>query len=818
MKFIIAAFFGLFINYSAYAISVSGRVVDENGSPLPFASIYIKGTNKGATANGDGYYYLDLADGNYLLRCEHVGYSKQEKNIKVEQRPIVVDFVLQRQIMSLQEVVLKKGEDPAYAIIREAIKKRKDNLRFEEHYIAKVYSKGQFRLRNFPKKFLGDTLDFRDGDTSKKKILFLSETISDYYVDKPNREKVIVQSSRVSGSSDAFGLAVPTIFSIYNNTLQLSPQLNPRGFISPIADNALNYYKFKFVGSYIEDGREVDRIQVIPRRKFEPVFSGFIEITPDDYSVHSTSLQLLKESQLQLLDSLKLEQLYSSVSPQKSFIKSQVISIAVKKLGFDAYGSFLNVYSDVEIDPIFPTGIFNKTIIKYSDSSNKKTLAYWDQIRPLQLLPDESRDYHKKDSLEQLRKSPHYLDSLNKINNHFTIAKLLMGGLTLYQKTDKTIVYTGGIVSKTGFNPAEGLVFSPSFFFDHTLDSSGFFKRKLAGEMSLRYGFVNKHFNPLLKLSYRYGKANARSLTIHAGSSVFQFNNHSAVSELSNSLSCLLYEDNRIKSYEASLFKFIYNADAGNGFRYSLGFEFQDRKPLENLTNYTWRNEANKEYTPNFPYEIVSSNISRHQVFTVDASVRFQPGVHFIEFPGRKVNIGSNLPVFQIQFKQAIPKLFGSDAKFSKWNFSVTDELNAKLKGIFRYKIGVGGFVNKKQVPLPDYTHFNGNTSTLATGYLNSFQLLPLYLYSNTNAFYSLAHVEYNAKGFLTNKIPIVRQANIYLVAGGNALWMNRNKYYYETFIGIDNILKQIRIDYVQSYNENGEWQSGIRIGVSSLQ
>jgi hypothetical protein len=622
----------------------------------------------------------------------------------------------------------------------------------------------------------------------------------------------------VSGSSDAFGLAVPTIFSIYNSSLQLSPQLNPRGFISPIADNALNYYKFKFVGSYIEDGREVDRIQVIPRRKFEPVFSGFIEITPDDYSVHSTSLLLLKESQLQLLDSLKLEQLYSSASPQKSFIKSQVISIAVKKLGFDAFGSFLNVYSAVALNPTFPAGVFNKTIIKYADSSNKKTLVYWEQVRPLQLLADESRDYHKKDSLEQLRKSPHYLDSLNKINNHFTIAKFLLGGLTLYQKTDKTTIYTGGIIGKTSFNPAEGLVLSPSVFFDHTIDSSGLFKRKLSGEADLRYGFLNKHLNPLFKLHYRYGKANAKSLTIHVGSAVFQFNNHSAVSELSNSLSCLLYEDNRIKSYEASLFRFIYNADAGSGFKYSLGFEFQDRKPLENLTNYTWRNEANRAYTPNYPNELVNSNINRHQVFTVDASIRFQPGGHFIEFPGRKVNIGSNLPVFQLQYKQAIPNLFGSDAKFSKWNFSITDELNAKLKGIFSYKIGIGGFVNNKKVPLPDYTHFNGNTSTLATGYLNSFQLLPLYLYSNTNSFYSLAHIEYNAKGFLTNKIPIVRHANLYLVAGGNALWINRNKYYYETFIGIDNILKQIRVDFLQSYNELGAWQSGIRIGIRTLQ
>jgi hypothetical protein len=35
-----------------------------------------------------------------------------------------------------------------------------------------VYLKGQLQLRNYPKKFMGQTVDFEDGDTSKKKMLF----------------------------------------------------------------------------------------------------------------------------------------------------------------------------------------------------------------------------------------------------------------------------------------------------------------------------------------------------------------------------------------------------------------------------------------------------------------------------------------------------------------------------------------------------------------------------------------------------------------------------------------------------------------------
>ncbi len=43
------------------------------------------------------------------------------------------------------------------------------------------------------------------------------------------------------------------------------------------------------------------------------------------------------------------------------------------------------------------------------------------RIRPLPLLKEEVLDYRKKDSLEQLRKDPKYLDSLDRISNKVKI-------------------------------------------------------------------------------------------------------------------------------------------------------------------------------------------------------------------------------------------------------------------------------------------------------------------------------------------------------------------------------------------------------------
>ncbi len=240
--------------------------------------------------------------------------------------------------------------------------------------------------------------------------------------------------------------------------------------------------------------------------------------------------------------------------------------------------------------------------------------------------------------------------------------------------------------------------------------------------------------------------------------------------------------------------------------------------PLDNRTDYTWRDKANREYTPNYPYEIMTENIKRHQVFMLLIGMTWQPGSKYIELPDRKINIGSKYPVFSLQYTAGLKNVFGSDASFSKWKLGVSDDINLKLKGHFRYRLGIGGFIDTgSKVQVPDYNHFNGNISTLATEYLNSFQLLPIYQFSNTSRFYALAHIEHNFKGFLTNKIPGIQKLNLYLVAGGNGFYINGDKNYYEYFVGIDNIFKQLRVDFVQSYLDGKKWQNGIRIGFSKL-
>ena len=797
----------------SYAGKITGTITDNDGKLLPYSSIFVKGSNKGTNANNEGKYSIYLEPGQYILVCQHVGYKKEEKLITVTPENMQIDFTLRLQEMVLGEVVLTMGNNPANEIIRNAIKKRtyyQDQL---NKFQCQVYTKGQLRVRNYPKKILGRKVDFEDGDTSKQKMLYLSETISTYSVDKPDKAKIEVLSSRVSGQSDGYGLSAPQFYSLYNNNVFIGNNLNPRGFISPIADNAMNYYRFKYQGTFYEDGRQISKIKVIPKRKYEPLFSGYINIVEDEWRIHSFQLLLTKESQMELVDSLQLEQIYRPVNKDVWAISSQVIYPSVKILGFDAYGSFINIYSDFNIGPQFDKKIFNSTILKYNDSSNKKSADYWEAARPVPLQADEVADYIRKDSLELVRKDPHYIDSLDKIRNKFNVPGAMLIGQTFFAETKRVSFSIRPITEQVSFNIVEGLVINTGATWIKRLDSSVISKRSITVEPNLRYGFLNKHFNAHLKVIYTFGTRYASSVSLSGGKRVFQFNNNSPIGLRGNTLSSLLGENNRLKIYEAWYLRGSFIKGIGHGFTWTAAFQYQDRMPLDNRTDYTWNNKANKEYTPNYPNEIVDQNIQRHQAFTVLFGINWQPGTRYIELPDQKINIGSKYPVFSLQYIKGINNFLSSDEDFSRWKFTMRDDINFKLLGRFYYRVGFGGFFDHKKVEVPDYQHFNGNQSTFATEYLNSFQLLPIYQFSNLSNFYSLVHIEHNFNGFLTNKIPGIRKLNLYLVVGANGFYINNPGNYYEVFAGFDNIFKRLRVDFVQSFLNGKLSKSGFRIG-----
>ena len=86
----------------AQDVSIKGKVIDENGLPIPGASILIKGTSKATSSDMDGNYQLK-ADSNGTLVFSFVGYAKVQEAIKGRAS---INVKMSTESQSLQEVVV----------------------------------------------------------------------------------------------------------------------------------------------------------------------------------------------------------------------------------------------------------------------------------------------------------------------------------------------------------------------------------------------------------------------------------------------------------------------------------------------------------------------------------------------------------------------------------------------------------------------------------------------------------------------------------------------------------------------------------------
>ena len=824
--------FLLFFSYYATAQKIYGTVFNSQGDLLPYASVIIKGTTKGTSANDKAKFSLNVLPGTYIIVCQNLGYTTAEKTVTVK-NDTEISFVLTQQKLSMETVVVTNGgEDPAYEVIRNAIKKRNYYFKQVDKFTCNIYGKDIIRLKSLPKKIFGQKIKTEDKkdmgvDSTGKGIVYLSESVSKVSVQQPDKFKLEVISSRVSGS-DGFGFNFPPFISLYSNNVKVfSEKFNPRGFVSPIADGAIGFYKFKFLGTFFENGRSISSIRVTPRRKYEPLFSGIINIADDEWSIYSFDLILTKTAQLEIMDTLQITQLHVPVDKNIRRVKNQLLHFNFKQFGIEAGGNFLTVYSDYDVAPNFSKKYFDNVVIKYDTNVNKKSIAYWDSTRAVPLEVEEEMDYKKKDSVFKMNKdslmSRKSIDSINKRQPKINPLSIFTSGIRRYHLTKTNNFYYGidPLLFTSEYNPAEGAVLNLKGYISKSNRKKG---SNISLQPVLRYGFNNKHFNPSATLTYSNRNTDSSSMklkrysiSVAGGKRVSEFNKEGFFPPLRNSIGTLFYGQNFMKTYENYFGNIRFSKRYENGFQLAVAGLYEDRIPLDNTTNFTIYKKDSNKITPNYPFEKIASQFAPHQAVILSASITFKPGQRYIQFPNYKMPIGSKYPTFTLNYTKGIKNVFGSDVDFDKWRFTVQDDKNLKLAGAIKYKFGVGGFLNNKKVFIQDFQHFNGNQTTAASEYVNSFQLAPYYANSTIENFYSFGHVEHHFNGLFTNKIPLFRKLNWNLVGGSNAFYVDKNNHYIEFFGGLENMFKIFRVDAVVGYDNNNNIFTGIRIGAGGL-
>ncbi|MGV3697545.1 DUF5686 and carboxypeptidase regulatory-like domain-containing protein [Flavobacterium sp.] len=810
----------LFLTVGSFA-QIKGTVIDDKGNPLPFVNIFEENTYNSTTTNENGKFSLGVKGENPVIIFQYLGYKTVRKPISKNQFAESVTITLVEENITLKEIVINPKENPANEIIRNAIKNRKENLEKTARFKADFYSRGIIRLKDAPKTIMGQKFDFFDEvlDSTRSGIIYLSETVSKITFQKPDKMKEIIVASKVSGKDNGFSFnnAASVNFDFYENYLPFDVNV-----VSPIADNAFSYYKYKFEGSfYNENNQQINKIKVIPKRDNEPVMDGYIYIVDDSYSIYATDLSI-KGSQMQspAIDKLTLKQSYSYNTNNKIWVQNtQTIDFVAGMFGIKLNGRFTYVYSNFEFEKKFDKKTFTNEILSFEKDANKKEDAFWNTIRPVPLTEEESTDYVKKDVLQTKKKSKTYLDSIDAKRNKFRITDILTG--YSYNNSFKkwSLNYDGPLLS-TSFNTVQGWRTGIGFSYLKRDEEKRTYTRI---GTRFDYGFSEEKLRGTASYVHKFNNTNNSVLSINGGSSANQFNQNNPISNIVNTVSTLFFKNNFMKLYEKNFVSGSFAREVVNGIYMNASVEYSERKPLYNTTDYTVIKNDDL-YTSNNPLDPTnetSAAISKHNLVKTNLAVRFNFGQKYLTRPDGKYNIpNDDYPALTLGYEKtfaATAKNYEYDMLAARVNYDVTLGNKGTMEMVFKG----GKFFNAENISFVDYRHFNGNQTHVgqAASYTNVFNLLPYYSASTNDSFFE-THIEHNDKGFLMNKVPLLKYLESQLVLGFHNLAVPDRKPYQEFSIGLDNLgfgkLKMFRVDYVRSY-QNGYQGDGVIFGLKFL-
>lgn len=812
----------LFITLLSCSLSfaqLKGTIKDTQGNPLSFVSIYLENTVTGTTSNDAGVYELNLSKpGNYIVVYQFLGFKTQKKNVTVKRLPHTLNIVLEEEKVELDEIRVSTNVNPANEIIRNTIDSKEKNTDKLSKYTANFYSRGLFKIKNAPEKIFGQEVGDLGGglDSTRTGIIYLSETISEItYQKKPKNFKEHIIASKVSGEDNgiSFNRAEEANFNIYANQINVSGN----NMVSPISNSAFGYYRYKLVGSfYDKNQRLINKIEVTPKRKNDPVFNGFIYIVEDDWAVYGVDLTTSgKQVGIPIINELHFQQDYNYAEKNKAWVLiSQTIDFSFGLFGFNVDGRFSSAYTNYNFSPNYTENTFTNQILSFDNNATKKDSVYWNKLRPVPLTNEEQNDYSLKDSIKTVRNSKQYLDSIDQKNNRFKILDPITG--YSYRNTHKKWSFTyNGLTDNISYNTVQGWNLNTGInYFKRKNDEGNWWN--LGARFN--YGFSENKLRPVFYFNKNWNNLERPRLIVSGGVTTLQFNNRNPISATNNAIYSLFRKENYLKIYEKSFARIAYSQEVTNGIYMSGGLEYANRKPLFNTTNYVVLGR-DIPFQTNNPIDPTSNKapFEEHSIWTLRLGANFSFGQKYMMYPNSKFNIRNRkYPSLFVGYR----KTFGADN--SEWNSDLfyarlRQNISLGIAGNFNYNVRSGIFLKQKDIPFMDYLHANGNQTALLPSFTtNSFGLLDYYSLS-TNDKYAEMHAEHNFKGYLLGKIPLINKLNFHLVAGAKGLFTGGNKPYSEFSLGLDNIgfgkWRFLRVDYVKS-NFNGIKSDGFLFGV----
>jgi len=402
---------------------VSGRILDaQNGDPMPFVSVIFLGSQIGTMSDDNGNFTLENDKGFVTLSFQMLGYETYVLPVTANKETTDLVIKMSPDVYNLQSVVVKpkRGRDAAYKkkgnpaveLVKKVIAHKDQNrVKNAEHYSVDTYEKlilalDKFEVnfdssrfwRNF--KFIEKYVDTAQFKSTPVLTVSLKETqAQDFYQQKPRREHRLVKAKRIQGVEDILdkeGLATNldamfTQADIFDDNLEV--MLNR--FVSPLSSSlATNYYKYYISDTLKVDGKECIDLTFVPFNSESYSFTGHLYVVNDStYAVKKYSLNIPAHINLNFVSHLAIEESFEQAenglwTPVE---KNTFARFYIFKKMRQVYAHQKVLYGDYDFQQQMPPHLaasVNKETV--ADNARSYTKEQWTAMRPQPLSSKES--------------------------------------------------------------------------------------------------------------------------------------------------------------------------------------------------------------------------------------------------------------------------------------------------------------------------------------------------------------------------------------------------------------------------------------------
>ena len=801
------SFLFLFIIFSNFVlaqnINIHGKVTEKGTNrPLPFVNIFFTGSLTGTTTNMDGVYTITTQAKPDSIYATFLGYKKNIKAVP-KTANFEVNFILEESINSLHEFIIASGENPANRIIKNATNNKINYLRSNVDYLKyDSYAKVQIEIDNLSSKIrkrkyfkplvkLYDTLSLINGAENPNVPVYFSENYSSVVMGKENKKAgdyvkgINIDFVGKSQSDLAAQLSGSELQDYDFNRDNVS--FFQKDFMSPIANNALLFYKYKIIDTTYIQNSMCFKIAVLPKNDQDLTFNGFIWIQDSTFALRRLDLEVSPSVNINFVNKIHIIQEIQSLQIGCSVVNRMNLLVDFANITKKLASFIFKVYvSNSNFKTVLVSNVDSVTLKKeFAEDVLNKDSVWWNTTRPRPLDREEL----------QLFKIIDTISNFPIVRNSFTAAMFLATG---YYSLGK--IEIGTLQTLYARNGIEGDRYKLS------LRTNRFFDKRLTFRTYIAFGTLDKSFKynaqveyilnryPWLKIGINKREDNDQLGTSH------NFSRSPAINNFQGSLYNIGTQITNIKKLNRNFeHRFWLDAELFKGFITRVVFQHVQSTPLFTLS------DEELKYFSFFNKKVITSEIR--------VEGKWSPGESFIQNGNDRVSLGNrNQPTFAFVFNQGLKNIFGSELNYQKLNLNFRNRIRMGVMGFSDIDINAGKIFSKVPFTILE-VHRGNETVFYANGIYNTMNFFEFI----SDEYISLNYQQH-FMGFLFNRIPIVKKLKWREVITFNAVYGNissKNSYvkegneftvlnktpFMEAGFGIENIFKVGRIDFLFRLN-----------------